>query len=507
MKLSLAGFGDWFASPESSDTTAVFDSSPDADLPRQRSMGKLIDSFLFPLPSGRWALDSRIAETPKSSLGSRIVDFDPINQIGSADSFITERMHSNFAPMRAGFSLAPGGGFATPAAPSATDGVWQGNSPGTHNWSDASKWQSGQIADGPGALANFSVATLSADRNVTIDTPRTIGRMVVGTASGPFHYTFTGMSLTFDNNGNGASLLQSSGSVGETISVPLLLKDDLNVSSASSALFTLSGSISSADTEHSIRVSTSNPVFIPGVISDGAGTINLIKTGGGTLILTGTNTYTGDTSVSGGTLLVYGDQSNATGNVVVSNLGTVLGGAGQIGGDTFILSSSTITGGTTTDVGTLTLNSLSFSSGGAASTYLVNLDGATSDTLVVLGSLHLGIGDAISINGTANGTTTYLLASYDSRSGTFDNEIGIPSGYDLIYGPNELLLVPTAVPEPATWIGAAAGIRRARFPPAAPACWSSARTSQSPLAALTARRNPKTGRSQTAAMAKAGVIH
>ena len=64
-----------------------------------------------------------------------------------------------------------------------------------------------------------------------------------------------------------------------------------------------------------------------GVIAGGggAGTINLVKSGSGTQVLAGTNTFTGSTSVAAGTLVVNGSL-NATSGVAVLSGGTLAGG-------------------------------------------------------------------------------------------------------------------------------------------------------------------------------------
>ena len=64
---------------------------------------------------------------------------------------------------------------------------------------------------------------------------------------------------------------------------------------------------------------------LDGVLSGSGG---LMKTGAGTLSISGTNSYTGGTAVSSGTLLVDGDSSAATGPVAVNSGGT-LGGTGH----------------------------------------------------------------------------------------------------------------------------------------------------------------------------------
>jgi fibronectin-binding autotransporter adhesin len=196
---------------------------------------------------------------------------------------------------------------------------------------------------------------------------------------------------------------------------------------------------------------------VSGNISNGSTGANLgvVIVTGGTVTFTGANTYTGSTDVEGGTLLVNGNNSGATGGVFVDNAGT-LGGHGTIGGSVFTFG-GTITGDTATTVGTLTLlnNVNLFTGEGAGGTYLANLSGSLSDLLAITGNLGLGTGTTLDIVGSADNTTTYILATFAAHSGTFDTVTGIPLGYTLVYNPTDLELVPTAIPEPATWIGGA----------------------------------------------------
>ena len=56
-----------------------------------------------------------------------------------------------------------------------------------------------------------------------------------------------------------------------------------------------------------------------GVISNGAGTLNLVKSGSGVLTLSNTNTYTGITTISAGTLALSGSGSIGTSSKLVAN--------------------------------------------------------------------------------------------------------------------------------------------------------------------------------------------
>jgi autotransporter-associated beta strand protein len=70
--------------------------------------------------------------------------------------------------------------------------------------------------------------------------------------------------------------------------------------------------------------------------AEGVNVNSVVKTGAGTTILTGANTYTGTTTVSAGALSING--STGSGDVTVSNGGTKLMGTGTVGGNTTLTS-------------------------------------------------------------------------------------------------------------------------------------------------------------------------
>ncbi|MFO0824557.1 MAG: autotransporter-associated beta strand repeat-containing protein [Gemmataceae bacterium] len=149
---------------------------------------------------------------------------------------------------------------------------------------------------------------------------------------------------------------------------------------------------------------TDNDGFINGNIVSASG---LVKLGTGTLQLNGTNTINGLKTVQAGTLLVNGSVTGSS-PLTVDKSGT-LGGTGTIAGSVLVL--GTITGGTVTDVGTLTVGSLSFDGG----TYHADLQGNTSDTIATAGAVNLNAGTAgvfvldVLGGGTSEGATYTLI--------------------------------------------------------------------------------------------------
>jgi fibronectin-binding autotransporter adhesin len=127
-----------------------------------------------------------------------------------------------------------------------------------------------------------------------------------------------------------------------------------------------------------LNIANSADTSFGGVIF-GAGA--LIKSGGGSLTLTGNNLYTGDTIVSNGTLLVQG---NLTGSVTIA--GGILGGNGTVSGSVTV--NETIAPGTN-GVGILSTGSNNWDNGG---TYICEINGTNataSDKMIISGALNV----------------------------------------------------------------------------------------------------------------------
>jgi autotransporter-associated beta strand protein len=235
---------------------------------------------------------------------------------------------------------------------------------------------------------------------------------------------------------------------------------------------------------------------ITGAISGAAG---LVKTGDGTLELTGKSTYNGPTLVTAGKLLINGDGANTgylsgASNIIVSP-GASLGGTGKIAGSVTLnsatispaasIESLSIGSSSWTGADTLILETSTDGTGVAGTDYdLLNINGtlnltnATGVTVKLTSMTDAATPGALanwdpSLDHTWNGfvTTTAITgfnpANFTVDTSSFQNDA--TGSFSVLQNGNNLDLVytaPTTVPEPASLallgIGAVALLTRRR---------------------------------------------
>jgi len=133
-----------------------------------------------------------------------------------------------------------------------------------------------------------------------------------------------------------------------------------------------------------------------GVITESDDPTALIKTGTGTLTLSGSNSYTGATTVSAGTLSVTGTLNGPNAAITTVNAGT-LEGSGSINSAVLVNSGATLSAGITGSAGTLTINGdLSFDEGVMES---LIVDESHYDKVVVNGTVTLSNNSSLSLSG------------------------------------------------------------------------------------------------------------
>ncbi len=281
----------------------------------------------------------------------------------------------------------------------------------------------GNIASSSGVVANgafdisgvdaagTSIKTLSGSGSVALG----IKTLTLTNASGNFagsiggngHITIAAGTETLSGingyNGlttisGGTLALAGAGSIATSSGVVDNGTFDISGTNSGASIKTLSGSGIVALGARTLTLTAASGNFA-GVIG-GSGGFTLASIAGGTEILSGTNTYTGPTSVTDGTLNIAATgsiTSNVTNNGTFNNAGTV---TGSLTNANVASNSGTITGGLN-NTGVKMTNTGTISGGVIISTGMLNTNAATS---VVNGGLtSVGIVNAA---GTINGAIT-----------------------------------------------------------------------------------------------------
>jgi len=199
---------------------------------------------------------------------------------------------------------------------------WSGNgSASNQDWGTASNWVTGSSPGIPGAANEVWIDNLKLG---VLPTQMTTSGLSMTTKAITFDYA---ASLTLGNIGNGNSSNSSITLTGKADANNTLLA---TTATAANSTFTISNQISGnknltltlgASGAFDVAAGT---LSISAVIGETGGARAVNKTGAGTLILSGANSYTGLTTISAGTLLYGASNVIGTGGVTVNGATAVL---------------------------------------------------------------------------------------------------------------------------------------------------------------------------------------
>jgi autotransporter-associated beta strand protein len=271
-----------------------------------------------------------------------------------------------------------------------TTEVWNGGGSSTNlNWSNDPNWVVGMAPE------------LSGDSLIFAGT--------VGTAPNmDNNYSVTG--LTFSNNA-------TSFTIGSTTSSTLTLTANGIVNNSANAQ-TLNVPITMSAPQ-TFNAASGN-ITVSGAIDDAGNGYALTKTGTGALVLSGTNTYTGQTAVKAGTMSVTGGQVLSP---TAAGPGLTIGDAGKA---ILNVSVGTVEGNTSDgEFGTGIV--VGPTSGGAGAVVVSGTGSVTSGRQIVLGNAANSYGAWTQSGGTGGtGTNTggFLVVGASSASGVFSQSGG-----------------------------------------------------------------------------------
>lgn len=282
---------------------------------------------------------------------------------------------------------------------------------------DNSSAGSATIVNRSGAVTIFGDNSTAANANITnrssgvtvFTDNSTAGNAIIttfGSGETLFFVAATGGNAQFVTNGSG--VVDFSGSTGPN--------GDGRISAGSIAG---SGTYVIGAGNTLVVGSNNRSTEVSGVIADscgcGPGPGSLEKVGSGTLILSGTNIYTGTTTVNGGVLEV--DGSIASSSLTTVNAGGALTGVGAVG-DTIIANGGIfLAGNGTPGTSTTVSGNLAFQSGAL---YLVGINSTTSSLVNVTGTATLAGSVGVSVAAGSMIAKQYtILTAAGERMGTF----------------------------------------------------------------------------------------
>ncbi len=316
--------------------------------------------------------------SPHGTAGSGLASVSvPVNTAAmTIRSFATKAGYVNSTLVSATYSSV-----ATP--------VWINAAGG--NWSTAANWTNNVVVNGAGVTADFSTLSLTADATVTLDSAKTAGNLLF-------------------NDPGGYSWIIANGS----------------------------GTLTLAVTSGSPTIAVNNALITATIDPGIDGTNGLNKTGDGTLVLGGSNTFTGATKISGGTLVLANplalqnttlDYSGYGGTLDLSAVSTAT--LGGLKGNQDLINYATITVGNDNE-STVYSGQLNGGGGlakvGTGTLILSGANGYSGPTTVNAGMLKLASGGQLGTNSLTIGNGTFDIngqnqaaANLTATGGTLTN--------------------------------------------------------------------------------------
>jgi len=285
-------------------------------------------------------------------------------------------------------------------------------------------WQGAQGASGTGAWntvtsGSTNFTTDAAGTNNTQVIPGSVTNVKFTANSGTNVNTVLGQDFTINSlefTGTGSTAATTSVTIGGTNTLTINASgtngntagNGITVD-AGSAAHTISSKVALGSSQ--TWTVSGSALTVSGAVSDGGNAYGLTKSGTGTLILSGSDSYTGATAVNAGALEVDGSLSGSS--AVTVGVAT-LSGTGNIGGSVALTGTSNLS-----SVGTLTVASLGVTSVGNT---------ISSGTVDAIGGTTLNPNSGLAVNGTLEGAVTTGSGALLSGTGRVTAGVTVGAG-------------------------------------------------------------------------------
>ncbi len=210
----------------------------------------------------------------------------------------------------------------------AANGTWNDTGVTSASWLNPDNWSSGTVPGATTGTTNTDIATFNtaigansygtSANPVIIDSGRNIGGINFDTAAGNYFIGSLSLNPLLLSSGGAIQILGTltATDVYETINAPLVIEgasgtytfsnNSANGNGVGAGWLNIGGSITGSaagNTVLTLSGSNTNANTISGIIANGSATsVAITKSGVGTWVLSGANTYTGPTTVDAGTL-------------------------------------------------------------------------------------------------------------------------------------------------------------------------------------------------------------
>jgi autotransporter-associated beta strand protein len=233
-----------------------------------------------------------------------------------------------------------------------------------------------------------------------------------------------------------SSTLRSADATTRVITNALTLSASMTFGSPGTGDLLFTGDMNTGSAAKTITINNAVTTFSGDLYGASAANANT-KNGPGTMVISGTTSYSKPTTVSGGTLLISGN-FNGTGNITVSAGGT-LAGTGTIAPEV-IVTAGGIVEVDPVNIGTLTINNTLLTSGTPPILSLkLNKAAGTNDLMKVTTHLALSTGTQLSLTnlaGTLAAGDSFKLFDSPSITGSFGSIIPVTPGPGLFWDTN-----------------------------------------------------------------------